>query len=158
MGGKAIDLSVKRELKAPDGFERAGPAPPAAQSAVEKRRLLQEKAWTLATSPASNVFMVFIMFWFIGSGANIYTLMMIYQLVRGQVTSFTSLREKFRPFERDVPQLGFYKLVYAAINAAVSAFVLYKVATIGLLPLFPSDYVDLLPTHAPQPRVAVVEL
>lgn len=42
-------------------------------------------------------------------------------------------------------ELGFYKLIYFGANFAILGFIAYKFSGMGLLPLSPSDYVDLLP-------------
>ena len=42
-------------------------------------------------------------------------------------------------------ELGFYKLIYLGANLAILGFIAFKFSGMGLLPLSPSDYVDLLP-------------
>ena len=45
-------------------------------------------------------------------------------------------------------QLCIYKLIYIAANLFILGFIAYKFYGMGLLPLSPSDYVDLLPQNA----------
>lgn len=44
-----------------------------------------------------------------------------------------------------MPELSFYKLIYLGANLVILTFIAYKFSGMGLLPLSPSDYVDLLP-------------
>lgn len=45
-------------------------------------------------------------------------------------------------------ELSFYKFIYICANVAILGFIAYKFSGMGLLPLSPSDYVDLLPQNA----------
>ena len=51
----------------------------------------------------------------------------------------------------------FYKLIYVVINLGVLGFVLYKLYGIGLVPLNPSDYLDILPREVQSTVIEIVQ-
>ena len=112
----------------------------------EKLKIIQNKAWQVAISPASSIFMNFILFYFLGGSLNIYTLIMIFTIISGQIKSIIGVSEKFKEFEiYKIKELVFYKFIYTVINVALLGYSLMKLAGIGLLPLNPSDYFDVIP-------------
>ena len=149
------DLSAKGALSYPPFFDRNPQQLEAPTPSSERKKIMAARAWSLAISPAQNAFMLFIMFFFIGGGANIYTFIMIYQVIKGPLGNLAALGERFREFEKDVAELGFYKVVFALINLAVLGFILYKINGMGLLPLSPSDYIEVLPLNPEYRQVSV---
>ena len=154
MLGGIVDLNSKSDLRWPSGFERsAGSSAEGGQSQSDKREMLQSRAWAIAISPTSNVFMLFLMFYFVGSGVSIYTFIMIVQFIKGPISALMSVGTRFKDFEKEVPQIGFYKLVYFLLNLGIFGFILYKIMGMGLLPIAPADYVDILPLNPVQTQV-----
>lgn len=106
------------------------------------------KAWNTAISPATGFFMYFIMFYFFGSSVNIYTLIMFFSVAINHIKNITSVREKFKIYEPyKLKEVSFYKMIFIAVNLGILGFIAYKFNTMGLLPLSPSDYLDILPLH-----------
>ncbi len=141
------------------------PKPPGLQTTIEnfengsisdKKAILLKKAWSLAISPFSNVFVYLIMFYFLGSHLNIYTLIMFFGLAINHIKNITSLNSKFKAFEQyKFSELGFYKLIFVMINIGVLLFIGYKLYNLGLLPLSPGDYVDILPINQRIAKVGI---
>ena len=156
-----IDLNNKQksdDMPKPAGFEKNPINFEATQSNADKMKLVQNKAWSIAVSPASSIFMNFILFYFVGSSLNIYTLIMIFTLIINQLKSLIGINEKFKEFEPyKMQELTFYKLIYFCINAALLGYSSYKLYHMGLLPLSPADYVDLLPSVPRAERVMIVK-
>ena len=146
-----INLNLPRsetDLKTPPGYESRPVDLETQGSGREKIQILQNKAWQVAISPASSIFMNFIMFWMIGSSLSIYTLFFVFTMISSQVKNLLGTNERFKEFEGfKLKEIGFYKLIYFLINLAVFGFCLYKLSGMGLLPFSPSDYVDLLPEN-----------
>lgn len=102
--------------------------------------------------------MYFIMFYFFGSSLNIYTLIMICSVAITHLKNITSIEEKFSAFKAfNLKELPFYKLIYFLANVAILLFLGYKFYNMGLLPLSPVDYVDVLPTNKQQLKVKLVK-
>ena len=53
----------------------------------------------------------------------------------------------FKPYENKGIDLFKYKLMYLGIYGFVLSIGLYKFYNLGLLPLSPSDWVDIIPGH-----------
>ena len=122
----------------------------------ELKKIMQNRAWSAAISPISSVFMYIIMFWMMGNSLNIYTLVMIGSTGINQIKSIMSVNSKFKVFEEHIPsQIGFYKLVYLLVSLAILLFIAYKLFGLGLLPLSPADYVELLPLNNYVERVVL---
>lgn len=114
----------------------------------ELKKIMQNRAWTTAISPLTSIFMYVIMFWMMGNSLNIYTLIMICSVGINQIKGIFGVNEKFKVFEQHkFEELSFYKLVYLLVNLAILLFIAYKLFNLGLLPLSPADYVELLPVN-----------
>ena len=146
-----ININVPRaesDFKNPPGFESRPIDFESVGSGRERLQILQNKAWQIAISPASSIFMNFFMFWMIGNSLSIYTLFFVFTMISAQIKNLLGTNEKFREFEGfKMKEITFYKFIYFGINLIVFTFCLYKLAGIGLIPLSPSDYVDLLPEN-----------
>lgn len=155
-----IDLNNKQrsdEMPKPAGYEKNPINFEAIQSNADKMKLFQNKAWQIAISPMSSIFMNFILFYFVGSSLNIYTLIMIFTLIINQFKSIIGINEKFREFEAyKMQEVSFYKFIYFCINAALLGYSSYKLYHMGLLPLAPADYIDLLPSVPKPERVELI--
>ena len=46
--------------------------------------------------------------------------------------------------------LATYKLIYFGINIVLLGIIIYKLSAMGLLPVSPTDYVDLIPLYQVQ--------
>ena len=53
----------------------------------------------------------------------------------------------FEPYEHMVSDLTKYKLMYMGINLVLLGIIIYKLSVMGLLPVSPTDYIDLIPLY-----------
>lgn len=53
----------------------------------------------------------------------------------------------FEPYEHLVPSLLKYKAMYLGINIIILGIVVNKLSNMGLLPVSPTDYIDLIPPY-----------
>ncbi|KAG0149293.1 hypothetical protein CROQUDRAFT_341648 [Cronartium quercuum f. sp. fusiforme G11] len=113
----------------------------------ELDRLRQEKAWEIALAPAKQVPMQAFMMWMSGSGVQIFSVMMVYMLIKGAITASLAVHNVFKPFmppTREGPtrySLTLQKLSFLACQAMLLGLGLYKVNTMGLLPTRLSDWI-----------------
>ncbi|KAI9620113.1 hypothetical protein KEM48_008316 [Puccinia striiformis f. sp. tritici PST-130] len=73
------------------------------QEEIELNKLRQKKAWDLALAPAKQVPMQGFMMWMSGSGVQIFSVMMVYMLIKGAITASISVNQTFKPFESTIP-------------------------------------------------------
>ncbi|EGG13145.1 uncharacterized protein MELLADRAFT_76275 [Melampsora larici-populina 98AG31] len=130
---------------------------------ISKNRLRQQKAWDLALSPAKQIPMQAFMMWMSGNGVQIFSVMMVYMLIKGAITSTLSVNQVFKSF---MPQLSssignpsstngqstydlrFQKLSFITFQLGLLGLGLYKVNTMGLLPTRLSDWIMYEPRPA----------
>ena len=53
----------------------------------------------------------------------------------------------FEPYQHLTTGLAKYKAIYLAINLVLLGVVVYKLSMMGLLPVSPIDYIDLIPAY-----------
>jgi len=123
------------------------------QDELELRRLRQKKAWDLALAPAKQVPMQAFMMWMSGSGVQIFSVMMVYMLIKGAITASISVNQTFQPFESTVvpstaspsstkpKSLVPQKLTFIACQSLLLLLGLWKVDGMGLLPTRMSDWI-----------------
>ena len=70
---------------------------------------------------------------------------MIYNMMSTPIKGLLDTNNKFAKFHSLGSQVNQYKLIHIGINLILLAMGLYKLNSMGLLPLSPSDYVDLVP-------------
>jgi hypothetical protein len=59
----------------------------------------------------------------------------------------------FKPFENPEYSIWHYKILYVLIQSVVLSFILYKVYGMGLLPLFPADWMALIDHKIPESKL-----
>ncbi|KNZ46226.1 uncharacterized protein VP01_745g7 [Puccinia sorghi] len=118
------------------------------QNELELRRLRQKKAWDLALAPAKQVPMQAFMMWMSGSGVQIFSVMMVYMLIKGAITASISVNQTFQPFESTASpssskpkSLVAQKLTFIACQSLLLLLGLWKVDGMGLLPTRMSDWI-----------------
>lgn len=125
------------------------------KSLTELDRLRQQKAWDLALSPAKQIPMQAFMMWMSGNGVQIFSVMMVYMLIKGAITSTLSVNQVFKSFmpqptssTGNPPTMGqstydlkFQKLSFITFQLGLLGLGLYKVNTMGLLPTRLSDWI-----------------
>lgn len=136
----------KSELDVPFGYAKeTEEVTQTTKEDKQKREILLQQAWNTATSPMSSIFMNVFMFWMMGSSVHIFTLVFMFSILYNSVKTISSTSEVFKKFETIKDAIGFYKLIYMALNSVVLLFGLYRLYGMGLLPLHASDYVSLVP-------------
>lgn len=108
-------------------------------------------------APAQQILMAFLVLYFTGGGLNIFTIFFIvsfmFQPIKGILNINSGKRNfrivnhwvAFKQFEGHGVNLLPYKFIYGAIHSVILALCLNKFHTMGLLPLSPSDWIDLIP-------------
>ncbi|EFP79781.1 hypothetical protein PGT21_035410 [Puccinia graminis f. sp. tritici] len=132
------------------------------QDEIELNSLRQKKAWDLALAPAKQVPMQGFMMWMSGTGVQIFSVMMVYMLIKGAITACISVNTTFQPFESTLPSssttspassskrppktpkpksLVPQKLTFIACQSLLLLLGLWKVNGMGLLPTRLSDWI-----------------
>ena len=123
---------------------------------IEVAEMTKSRAFQAAISPGKSVFMYMFVFWMMGSNLNIFTIFFFFNAFMTPIKSILNIETTFNSLKNEhFSDFLFYKLIYLVINLGVLGFVLYKLYGIGLVPLNPSDYLDILPN---QIQSSVIEI
>lgn len=148
---KRVNLLIgakKSELDAPFGYAKETEVEVASSSdAKKKREILLQQSWNTATSGMSSIGMNAFMFWMMGSGLHIFTLIFMFTMLYNSIKTISNVNMVFKKFESLKEAIWLHKLIYMGINSVPLLIGLYKLYGMGLLPLHPSDYVALVPKH-----------
>ena len=124
---------------------------------LEIAEMTKSRAFKAALSPGSSMVMYLFVFWMMGSNLNIFTIFFFFNAFMTPIRSIMNLDNTFKALKNEhFSDFGFYKLLYILVNVAVLMFVLYKLYGIGLVPLNPSDYLEILPTDFQTPSIPVI--
>ena len=141
-------LSLKHNLTKPPLLPQEEENFESTDRSLEMVEITKSRAFQAALSPGKSVFMYFIVFWMMGSNLNIFTIFFFFNAFMTPIKSILNIENTFNTLQNEYfSDFLFYKLIYVAINIGVLGFVLYKLYGIGLVPLNPSDYLDILPTE-----------
>ena len=77
----------------------------------------------------SQLPMMMFMFYMMGSGISIYTIMFCVQMAKGPFIAIAELQSKFEQFEHKEINLTMPKLAYFGLNLGACFFALYKFAS-----------------------------
>jgi ER membrane protein complex subunit 4 len=127
----------------------SGASVSAATGAKSHDELKIEKAWALAKSPSSQIFMQLMMMWMSGSAVNIFSIMITFFMLMNPLKAIFGASRAFAPFEVPGVSLMQQKMLYVGINLVVSGFGIYKLWVMGLLPNTDADWVYSLPVKSP---------
>ena len=148
---KRVNLLIgakKGDLESPFGYAKETDVDVANNSdSKKKREILLQQSWNTATSGVSSIGMNAFMFWMMGSGVHIFTLIFMFTMLYNSIKTISNVSLVFKKFESLKEAIWLHKLIYAAINSVPLLIGLYKLYGMGLLPLHPSDYVALVPKH-----------
>lgn len=130
-----------------------------AASAITKKQsslqvLRTQKAWDLAIAPAKAVPMQGFMVYMSGGGVQIFSLMIVYQLVKNAITGMMGVNEAFEHLGQTSvastaeglnpvvkpPTFTLQKIVHCLAQCLLLALGLYKCHSMGLLPTHESDW------------------
>merc|ERR1711939_227792 len=131
----------------------------AASSKQSLTALRQQKAWDLAIAPAKTVPMQGFMVYMSGGGVQIFSLMIVGQLIKNAISSMLSVNKTFEPLEQSQAatddggsvtatvagqgnknDFTLQKVVHCLAQGLLLALGLYKCHSMGLLPTHDSDW------------------
>ena len=97
-----------------------------------------------------NMAMTVFMLWMVGNTLSMWTIMMIMAFCTGPINALLNLNKAFEMFEDKKINLFMPKLTYFVLNLALFGGVLYKFASMGILPVQPSDWNSLINPKFPR--------
>ncbi|KRX02435.1 hypothetical protein PPERSA_10052 [Pseudocohnilembus persalinus] len=138
----------KKQLSEPFGYSKNGnDLQETEKSQQDKRKMLEDKIYKFATGDKSQFFMAIFMMYMTGGTLNIFTILFTFQFLYNPTKAIFSTNTAFQQFEgKGIPLLKF-KLYYIGMKSLILSVALYKLYNLGLLPLSPSDWVDLVPSY-----------
>ena len=152
-----LTLSLKKSLSSPPLFAQRDEDFETTDRSLEIIELTKSRAWKASISPGTSVVMYMFVFWMMGSNLNIFTIFFFFNALMTPIKSLLNLGTTFNALKNEhYSDFLFYKFIYVVINLGVLGFVLYKLYGIGLVPLNPSDYVEILPKNIQVPIVRLI--
>lgn len=106
--------------------------------------ILESRAWDTATLPVKSMGMNLFMLWLMGSGAGIFTILLVAYAVIQAVEMLFRINSAFDAF-RGADTLMLQKTVYLVLNLAILVYLANKAGGMGLLPLSSGDWISLFP-------------
>ena len=119
----------------------------AGDSITQEKRVAarQKEAQGFAMSPAKNIFTTGLMLWMSGSSIQIFS---IYATGNALVTPLTAMAKapgQFKRFEMEGVDLTIPMLIYYAMQLVLLGIALWKLNTMGLLPMTSADWTSSIP-------------
>eukprot|EP00331_Platyophrya_macrostoma_P028678 CAMPEP_0176449188 /NCGR_PEP_ID=MMETSP0127-20121128/26293_1 /TAXON_ID=938130 /ORGANISM="Platyophrya macrostoma, Strain WH" /LENGTH=160 /DNA_ID=CAMNT_0017836407 /DNA_START=12 /DNA_END=494 /DNA_ORIENTATION=+ len=115
---------------------------------TQLRDIMENKVKTFAMAPAGQILMALLMLYMSGGGLNIFMIFFTFQVLVQPIKALVGINGAFKQFEGYKIPLLPYKLMYAAIQSVILSIGGYRLYTMGLLPLAPADWVDLIPRRS----------
>lgn len=137
----------KRNLD-PPGFDIALAKDYAVASGAGKkkdasiRQRKQQALFAKATAPFKQVAFMCFMAWMFGNGIQIFSIMMTVGLIATPLTAILNCAEAFPRDEESNLDVFFPRVLYCLIQSGQFIFGLYKLHSMGLLPVYPSDWIS----------------
>mmetsp|Transcript_4152 Transcript_4152/g.10383 ORF Transcript_4152/g.10383 Transcript_4152/m.10383 type:complete len:172 (-) Transcript_4152:479-994(-) len=133
----------------PPGYDSTIAKEPITGSTSTKKKdagMLQRKQNALyarATAPVKNIAFMCFMAWMSGNSIQIFSIIMTFSLLATPISAILSSGQMF-PKEADWPQLDVLlpRILYCLIQCGQIIFGLYKLNGMGLLPVYPSDWIS----------------
>jgi hypothetical protein len=148
-GFKRVNLlqgNKRSELPQPYGYSKDFQVEEGGSTEDKKKtEILLEQAWALATSPFKTILMNGFFMWMTGNSLSIFPLIFLFSIMYSTIKTLSGTSEAFKKFNGLKGDILFYKAIYFGINLIALGMGLYKLYNMGLLPLHPADYVDLVP-------------
>jgi len=156
-----VNLSKGKHQNLPDpiGFTKnfGDVAEGEQRSSHQIKEAWEKKIKAFAMSPAQSILMVLLMMWMQGGGLNIFTIFFVFSVIMQPLKGLFGVNQAFKQFEGKGVVLFPYKLIYAGIQCIVLGIGFYKFYTMGLLPLSPSDWIDLIPHQIDEQKAFPIE-
>jgi len=105
--------------------------------------LKQKMVDDLAKSPGMNIFMNAFMMYMTGGGMNIFSLFFIAMSLKTPISSIIGMNQQFLPFAGEI-DLFVPKLKFLVLNLVSLSVSLWKLWSIGLLPVSPAEWSHLI--------------
>ena len=106
----------------------------------------QKHAMAIAMGPGKSLLSTGFMLWMSGSSIQIFSIMMTGMALINPIKAIFSLNTTFRNFDKEEGlDLTKPKLIFVAMQVLSFAVAVYKLSTMGLLPLTSADWVSYLP-------------
>jgi len=149
MGFDELAPETRKNLDPPGYDASVAKDAPSVSPASQRKKdsgMLQRKQQALyarATAPIKNMALFCFMAWMSGNSIQIFSIMMTFQLLSSPMSAILSSGQMF-PREEDWPQLDIItpRLLFCLIQCGQLAFGLWKLNGMGLLPVFPSDWIS----------------
>jgi len=121
---------------------------------ADKEALMVKKAWDLAITPAKALPMQAIMMYMSGSTPQIFSMTMTFMLFQGPIKAIFGIGSAFSRFESAETHSRLWgpKIVYILLYIFTMAVGVWKCSSMGLLPMYRSDWLAwetprIAPTH-----------
>ncbi|KAH8057967.1 ER membrane protein complex subunit [Aureococcus anophagefferens] len=123
-----------------------------------KTEMMQKRAMEMGIAPGKNIFMQGFMMWMSGSSINIFSIMITGMAFINPVKSILAIDDTFKRFAHDpAVDLTLPKLAFVGCNCGMIALALWKLNTMGLLPITAADWTSFLvdKTHVESSSVPI---
>ncbi|KAF5838952.1 hypothetical protein DUNSADRAFT_1897 [Dunaliella salina] len=103
----------------------------------------QQALYSRATGPIKNIAVMCFMAWMTGNSIQIFSIIMTFSLLAQPFSAILSSGQMFQK-EPEWPQLDVLlpRLLFCLVQGAQIVFGLYKLNNMGLLPVYPSDWIS----------------
>lgn len=142
----------ERALAAAPGLLAKFEVKDSAVVATNLQLLKQRQMQDVGRTPGKQLMMTAFMLWMSGSGIHIFSIMMTGMALINPIKSMLSVQQAFERFT-DVPGLMQAKLTFIVLNFVGLAFAVYKLHTMGLVPILSSDWITLLEVRQPEEQL-----
>eukprot|EP00520_Triparma_pacifica_P020133 CAMPEP_0118650438 /NCGR_PEP_ID=MMETSP0785-20121206/10250_1 /TAXON_ID=91992 /ORGANISM="Bolidomonas pacifica, Strain CCMP 1866" /LENGTH=142 /DNA_ID=CAMNT_0006542819 /DNA_START=250 /DNA_END=678 /DNA_ORIENTATION=- len=128
-----------------------------AEKSLTRSKMLTKKraaaAMNLATQPGKSIMMTAFMLWMSGKNLNVFTINTTSMAIINPLTAIINTNSNFRRFESpdDSPgsSLLQQKGIYIALNTLALMVAMYKMNSMGLLPMTTADWTGLIDQREP---------
>ncbi|XP_033117205.1 ER membrane protein complex subunit 4-like isoform X1 [Anneissia japonica] len=141
-----IDFNTKhtRELEAPVGFTSSSRnLDVTSQDNDNNSNLVDKKCWDIALAPLKQIPMNLFIMYMSGNSISIFPIMMVGMMVWRPIQAIMQHKKTFKMLDGS-NQAIFQKCVFLTSNMLGVALALYKCSSMGLLPLYASDWLSFL--------------
>ena len=136
---------------APPGFQKESALENSKSTDLDKKAKRQlamrsQRMYMIANAPGKQILMTGFMLYMSGTSINIFSIMMTVMALSTPIKSIMSFSTVFSPFE-GIDGLFRAKVTFLFLNMIGLSFGMYKLYSMGLLPVKSSDWISLLPAR-----------
>lgn len=108
-----------------------------------------KKAWNIAHLPLKTMGMTFLMLYMSGNNAGIFSILIVSYALVNAIKMLIQANKNFLEIERAARKsFAIQKTVYCIYSLLGIAFILFKLGTMGLIPVNRGDFFSDTPSHA----------